>query len=137
MRRWAIPRWPTAFWTAWCTMRIGSSCPASLSARGKAGVAERAEREVAHEYSPVDPQTAHRMVRGGARSGPGHDIALRRSFQALPALGLAGEPAYRAGGSPHRRVDAGAEERSGLDRSWSRRTVPRESMRVLRRRRRD
>src|SRR5215471_20281224 len=123
MRRLAIPRWPTAFWTAWCTMLTASNYPARPSARRKAGVPQRTGREVVHERSPVDPEAAHRLVRGGARSGAGHAVALRRGFQALPAPVLAGGPAHRAGGPQHSRVDARAGERSSLDRSLSRRTV--------------
>jgi len=133
IRRSVIPRWPTAFWTVWCTMLIGSNCPASLSARRKAGAPRRVGRELVHERSPVDAQTARRLVRGGTRSGPSHDAALRRSFQALPTPVPAGEPAHRTGSPQSNRVDALTGEGSGLDRSLPRGTVPKQNMRPRRR----
>src|SRR3954454_4542049 len=129
MRRSAIPRWPTAFWIEWCTMLTGSNSRASPSARRKAGVPPTAGREVVHERSPVDTQAAHGLVRGRARSGAGDDVALRRSFQTLPAPVLAGGTAYWAGGPQCSRVGTSIGERSGLDRSLSWRTVPESGMR--------
>src|SRR5215467_12961552 len=99
MCRSAIPRSPTAFWTDWCTMLTGWNYRANPSARRKAGVPPTAGREVVHERRfPVDPQAAHGLVRGRARSGAGHEVALRRSFQTLPAPVLAGGAAYWTGG---------------------------------------
>src|SRR6478672_10233722 len=116
MRRSAIPRSPTAFWTDWCTMLTGLNYRANLSARRKAGVPPTAGREVAHERFPVNPQAAHGLVRCRARGGTGHEVALRRSFQTLPAPVLAGGTAYGAGGPQCSRVHASIGERSGLDR---------------------
>src|ERR1700741_1323200 len=135
MRRSVIPRWPTAFWTEWYTMLTGSNCQASPSARRKAGVPPTAGREVVHERSPVDTQAAHGLVRGRARSGAGHDVALRRSFQTLSAPLLAGGTAYWTGAPQCSRVGASIGERSGLDRSLSWRTVPESRLRGRCRRR--
>src|SRR5690242_12829788 len=106
MRRSAIPRSPTAFWTDWCTMLTGLNYRANPSARRKAGVPPTAGREVMHEHFPTDPQAAHGLVRGRARGGAGHEVALRRSFQTLPAPVPAGGTAYGAGGPECSRVDA-------------------------------
>src|SRR5512133_2040315 len=119
MRRSAIPRWPTAFWIGWCTTLTGSNCQVSPFARRKAGAPPTTGPEVVHERSPVDTQAAHGLVRGRARSGAGHDVALRRSLQTLPAPLLAGGTAYWAGGPQCSRVDASIGKRSGLDRSLS------------------
>src|SRR6476659_7495297 len=91
MRRSAIPRSPTAFWTDWCTMLTGLNYRANLSARRKAGVPPTAGREVVHERFPVNPQAAHGLVRCRARGGTGHEVALRRSFQTLLHLCLQAE----------------------------------------------
>src|SRR5215472_18143109 len=137
MRRSAIPPWPTAFWTEWCTMLTGLNYQVSPSARRKAGDPPTAGREVVHERSPVDTQAARGLVRGRARSGAGDDVALRRSFQTLPAPVLAGGTAYWAGGPQCSRVGASIGERSGLDPSLSWRTVPKPRMRGRWRRRRN
>src|ERR1051325_6485629 len=129
MRRSAIPRWPTAFWTEWCTMLTGSNCPARASARKKAAVPPTAGREVLHERSPVDTQAAHGLVRGWARSSARYDATLRWSFQTLPAPVFAGGTPYWAIGPQYSRMGASIGERSGLDRSLSRRTVPKSRMR--------